>query len=520
MPPPVRTPEKRPPNKPRLYANPHVVLAAILLLAAFLRLFELTTIPPPLHFDESMNGNDAMENIERGRILPFYPQNGGREGLYINIETALIALFGPEAWMLRVPAAIMGILTVWGLYLLVAELFTPTIGLLAAFFTAASFWHVLFSRLALRAIGAPLFAVWTLYLLLDAMDRMRRQQPYLLQTLAAGLACGLGFYTYIAYRVTPAMLLLALLYGFFEARRVKAVPGFIRVAGIFSAAAIVTVAPLAVYFVQNPETLMHRSAEVSILNAGNPAAELLSNIWKTVQMIFTRGDFDWLHNIAFRPVVYWPVAIFSALGAALAVRALRKREMWFPHALLLLWLVVGSLPALLSSENMPSAIRSILMIPPIFTLAAIGARQAYDWLMPYAPREALAAVAALLFVGLAVETYHAYFDVWANDPNVPATFDAASVEIVNKIKELPQTAPKYVVPVTPGAAPGVPPPAQTVMFLTQSYTEKQRRETNIHYILHKATDKEDGIDFCRKVALQYRENVFCLEVNRKTPPKF
>ena len=77
-----------------------------------------------------------------------------------------------------------------------------------------------------------------------------------------------------------------------------------------------------------------------------------------------------------------------------------------------------------------------------------------------------------------------------------------------------------MVPVSPGAPLGVPPPAQTVMFLTQSYTAKQREETNIHYVIRQAGDVEDGVAFCRKVALSVKENVFCLQVNRKTAPKF
>jgi 4-amino-4-deoxy-L-arabinose transferase-like glycosyltransferase len=500
--------------------RPQYILAAILLLATFLRLFQITTIPPPLHFDESMNGNDAMENLELGRILPFYPQNGGREGLYINIETALIYFFGPQAWMLRVPAAIFGILTVWGIYLLASQLFSVPVGLLAAFFTASSFWHLLFSRLALRAIAAPLFAVWAVYFLIDSIRRARDGRPYLARSIAAGLLCGLGFYTYIAYRVTPALILLVLIYGWSEARRAKWMPVLLRLAGVFIAVTLITVAPLAYYFVQHPDALTHRSAEVSIFNAPSPAAELLSNIWKTVRMIFTRGDFDWLHGIAYRPEVFWPVAILFAFGTALSLASLARRDAWFPHALTLSWLVLGAVPAVLSNENMPSAIRSILMIPAIFMLAAYGAWRLYLRLSPRAASQALAAVAAVLILGVTYDTYHAYFDVWATDPNVPATFDAASVDIVNRINALPLTAPKYVVPVTPGAPPGVPPPAQTIMFLTQSYTEKQRRETNIHYILHQRTDKEDGIDFCRKVAIEYRENVFCLQVNRKSQPKF
>jgi len=68
------------------------------------------------------------------------------------------------------------------------------------------------------------------------------------------------------------------------------------------------------------------------------------------------------------------------------------------------------------------------------------------------------------------------------------------------------------VPVSPGAPIGVPAAAQTVMFLTQSYTAKQREETNIHYIIRQAGDAEDGIDFCRKVALSVKRT--CLSAGQ------
>lgn len=493
-----------------------LALIAILALAAFLRLFQLTTVPPPLHFDEAMNGNEAMENVELGRMMPFYAQNGGREGLYINIETALIYLFSPEAWMLRLPAAIFGVLTVWGIYLLAADLFSVPIALLAAFFTATSFWHILFSRLGLRAIAAPLFAVWTLHFLIGSLRRSHKSRPYLAQAVVSGLLFGLGFYTYIAYRVAPAFVLVALIYGFVALRG----PSFLKLVSAFAATAAVTVTPLALYFIKDPEMLTHRSAEVSIFHAANPSAEFLGNVWKTIQMIFTRGDMDWHFNIAYRAVVFWPVAILFAIGLVLSIRALVRRQDWFPHALLLTWVFVGAVPAVLSTEGMPSAIRSILMIPPIFMLAANAAWQLYRWIVPRAPAQILPLGLAIVILALTYEAYHSYFDVWARDPNVPTAFDAASVDIANRVNALPKTAPKYIVPVTPGAGYGVPTPAQTIMFLTQSYTEKQRRDANIQYILHKPTDAVDGIDFCRQVAIQYRENVFCLEVRRLLPPKF
>lgn len=509
------TPPPAPAAEPFSIWRPRYALLLILALAAFLRFFELTTIPPPLYFDEAMNGNDALQDLETGRMDVFYPQNGGREGLYINIETALIYLFGPEPWLLRLPAAVFGTLTVWGVYLLATELFSVPIGLLACFFIATSFWHVLFSRLGLRAIAAPFFAVWALYFLLDAMRRRGAGRPDTARLILAGFLCGLGFYTYIAYRVTPALVLLVFVYWWLEARR-EALRGL----AVFTVTGLITVAPLVYYFVRHPDQLLHRSAEVSIFNKPNPSGELLLNIRKTVQMIFTRGDFYWLHNIAFRPVVFWPVAILFAAGLIAALVSIFRRSGWFPNALMLTWLVLGAVPAVLSSENMPSAIRSILMIPAIFTLAAVGAYRVYDWLSKRAPRDATLAASAVLFAGLAFECYHSYFMVWATDPNVPIAFDAASVDIVNRINALPKTAPKYVVPVTIGDTNGMPPPAQTVMFLTQSYTARQREETNIHYIIRQPGEVEDGVAFCRKVALEVKGDVFCLQVNRKAAPKF
>ncbi|HEV3201887.1 MAG TPA: glycosyltransferase family 39 protein, partial [Bryobacteraceae bacterium] len=132
----------------------YALLLLILSIAGFLRLYRFTTIPPGLYRDEAMNGSNALEVLETGRFQVFYPENGGREGLYINVATVFISVCGNKAWVLRLPAAIFGILTVWGVYLLVAELASVETALLAAFFLATCFWHIDFSRIAFRAIAA------------------------------------------------------------------------------------------------------------------------------------------------------------------------------------------------------------------------------------------------------------------------------------------------------------------------------------------------------------------------------
>src|SRR3989338_6909601 len=109
-------------------------ILAIMLLAAFFRFWGLTQIPPGLYPDEAMNGNNALEAIAHKDWKVFYPENNGREGLFINVQSAFIYFLGNKPWVLRLPSAIFGTLTVLGLYFLAKLLFTERVALLASFF--------------------------------------------------------------------------------------------------------------------------------------------------------------------------------------------------------------------------------------------------------------------------------------------------------------------------------------------------------------------------------------------------
>lgn len=508
-----------------------ILLCLILACGAFLRFHEITTIPPALCSDEAMNGNNALENLETGRLALFYPENGGREGLFINIQTAFVYLFGNKAWALRLPSAIFGTLTIWGVYCLAAELYSVPAGLLASFFLATSFWHINFSRIGLRAITSVFFLVWALYFLLDALRRARQGRPHPGRMAWAGAVYGLGFYTYIAYRASPPLIALILVYAYVHARRNGCVAALARASAVYALTAIAVVVPLALYFVGNPEMLSHRSAEISIFGAPRPLVELLLNIRKTIQMIFTKGDYDWLHNIAWRPMILWPVAILFALGIALGIAALYRRARrgaeggegiaaWFAYVLALLWLALGAVPAVLSRENMPNAIRSILMVPAIVVLAAAGGCWLYGQLARKLSPRWLQVASAGLLLALGGEAYHSYFEVWATSFDVTQVFNIAGANIADRINALPKTAPKHVIVVEPGAPIGLPPSAETVMFLTGSYTKKGQEEGNIHYITRQAGDKLDGVPFCQQVGATLQGDVFCLQVNWLRPPTF
>ena len=106
-----------------------------------------------------MNGNNAMEALRTHDFKVFYPENNGREGLMIAVQAAFLRVLlplnhdRPRPWMLRLPNAFFGTLTVLTVYLLASILLGEAVGFLSAFLLATSFWHILISRTAFVPIS-------------------------------------------------------------------------------------------------------------------------------------------------------------------------------------------------------------------------------------------------------------------------------------------------------------------------------------------------------------------------------
>ena len=60
-------------------------LILVILVAAFLRLWQFQDIPPGIYPDEAMNATDAIRTLETRQPQVFYPANNGREGLFISV---------------------------------------------------------------------------------------------------------------------------------------------------------------------------------------------------------------------------------------------------------------------------------------------------------------------------------------------------------------------------------------------------------------------------------------------------
>jgi len=502
-----------------------IILLSIVVLASIFRLGGLFAIPPGLYPDEAMNGNNALEAISTDNYKTFYPENNGREGIFINIQAFFLKFllnFYPstEPWMLRFTSTLFGILTVLGVYFLTKELFRKNerakiFALVSAFFIATSFWHINFSRIGFRAIMAPCFLVWGIYLLLLSFRKIEESSQLLISNfqnlkfpperlklfsragkvlfpIFAGIIYGLGMHSYIAYRATPLLIffiffLLALEYNWKQ---------IIKFVLLFVLGSILVSIPLITYFAQNPQDFLGRTSQVSIFSGGSPLKDLGLNIVKTIGMFFVYGDGNWRHNLSGAPELFWPVAIFFACGIIVGIITIFKKKndgeklRWFKNSasgfwILFAWLVIAALPVVISNEGIPHALRAILMIPPAMILAGVGSVLIYDWVKNKNIPKILLNISAGLTLGLiGMYTFYSYFIIWGPHQETANAFSSDSIEIGHMLNSLPKKINKYIVVEGGGTlVRGIPMSSQTVMYITDSFTQEKQKEKNIFYIL-------------------------------------
>jgi len=500
----------------------HWLLFLIIIIAAFLRLGNLPAVPPGLYPDEAMNGNNALEALATGDWKVFYPENNGREGLFINIQSFSLALFGNEPWALRFPSAIFGILTVLGVYFLTKELFgyeireeyentknekgkdsyirnkfvfrSEHIALLAAFLLATSFWHINFSRIGFRAIMAPAFLTWGIYFLLLYLNRITtavsklKIRNLLLLPLLAGVIYGLGFHSYIAYRATPLLVLFIFL-TYLLKNKEGVVRKKILVSGLwFLVASFIVFLPLGIHFLNNPPDFFGRTTQISVFNSPTPLKDLALNTIKTLGMFNFAGDYNWRHNLAGQPQLFWPVGIMFLAGLLISVRYVIRDTRYL---ILLAWLGVAALPVIISNEGLPHALRAISMIPPVFILAGAGGVWIYRFFLEKIRNpQSLKAGAVIILVIIMGQAYYTYFIRWAKNSNTADAFASNYVEIGRELNKLPNDLPKYVIVNAGGVdVRGLPMSTQTVMFITDTFTPEKQVEKNIHYLLPDQIEK-------------------------------
>ncbi|HEU0167866.1 MAG TPA: glycosyltransferase family 39 protein, partial [Chloroflexota bacterium] len=138
---------------------------ALLLAAAFLRLYKLDSLPPGMFIDVATNGLDIRNVLTLHQFPVFFPRNYGREALFIYFQAFLVAGAGMHPVVFTWSAVAMGMLTIALSYRLFDAMFGRWPALFGAALLAFSLWYVDLSRFGLRTNSLPPLLVATLYFL-------------------------------------------------------------------------------------------------------------------------------------------------------------------------------------------------------------------------------------------------------------------------------------------------------------------------------------------------------------------
>ncbi len=406
------------------------LVGAIVLVGFLLRVIAPWYAPHGWRDDELSSALVVTGHVLEGDFRIYYPDASGHEGLYEYAQAATMLIFGPSVWGIRGPSILFGTVAVLLTYLLARNLSGWPTATVAASLLAVSFWSLMYSRTGQRHISATVTMLLSFYFLWQAVRRAEEGRSRALGWFAlAGLAMGLGFYTYFAARGVPLIVGAWGLYLLVWRRDWwQAIWHGLAVTLVIALALGI---PLALTLWQQPEAEA-RISEVArpIHDATQGDFSTLGRYALTTLSMFTHdGDEEWLYNIPHRPVfgALGGVLLWGGVGMALvqSLGWLRDPRMAFS----LVWLLAGIAPGALS---VPAASlgHTILAQPVAMIFPALAINGAGYWLTTHAgasgriypPRWLSLGAATVLASAITLlgwETLRGirdYFFVWPADP--------------------------------------------------------------------------------------------------------
>lgn len=312
----------------------YILLIGLLLLAVFLRVYRIATVPLGVHIDETGLGLNAWSianfGTDRyGNFMPVCPSNfyGEQSAFYTYFCALFVKIFGLNMYTLRMPGVIMGILTVvfgalimkgkWGEKGLLAGL--ALLGICP--------WFVMSSRYALDCnvmLGMLTIALYSLMRLMRRVQEEPEKKHYGNFALT-GILFGLVLYTYIIAAIVIAVfgILFGAYYLFYKKEnkglRFKqllfmAIPMVILVIPLLLVVCVnyFDLEPIVTPFFSVPRMITNRTEEVAF-TLGDIPGKLKRLIYVlTSDGIFGSSDRYWS--------MYWWSLPFALMGGIFSIR--------------------------------------------------------------------------------------------------------------------------------------------------------------------------------------------------------
>lgn len=424
-----------------IFKQPLALLCLIVILAGFLRFYQLGTNPPALTWDEVAWGYNAYAigidgKDEFGHFLPytsFVSFGDYKPPVYAYLIVLPVWLFGLTEVAVRFPSAFLGTLTVGVTYFLVKELFEDrrfkknqsqsyieVIALTSSLFLAISPWHIMLSRAAFEANVASFFIVTGVWLFLLAI---RRNSWFLILSVCCFVLC---MYTFNSVRVDAPLLFIVLILG--NVRQLLKIKKTVITSFIIG---LVILLPIIPFLFSHQAKLRYQEvnifSDITIVKTVNQEIANDHNAWWSkiihnrrvaYMQVFMQHYFDNLnstflfingdHNPKFSTqdvgqMYLWDLP-FLVIGTIFLF--CHKRGKWW---IIPIWLVIGIIPAGLSLPT-PHALRSEGTLPTWQILIAYGFVTSMAMIRRYQKIIVSSLIVILLlFVGYYLHGYYTHY---------------------------------------------------------------------------------------------------------------
>jgi 4-amino-4-deoxy-L-arabinose transferase-like glycosyltransferase len=426
------------------------ILFLILILAVFLRFWQLGKTPKGFYLDEAALGYNAYSIMqtgkdEFGKSWPILFRSFGdfKAPVYTYLLIPIYKIFGMSVWSTRVLSAASGVAGIWFVFWLVKNLSQKTnLALITVLLLAISPWAIIFSRTSYETNVAFTFfviALWSFY-------KFKKNKKYL---ILAAIMAALAFLTYHSERVIVPLVFLVLFIrerkNIFDKKNIKT----LVIAFVLGFLIILPTVKL-----MTTPGFLSRLNSLSILS---PSVKQPSGFdqnltgWKNIvfnnRQILQMKEFSSLYTSYFSPrylfglgdpgprssypdlapFLFWELPFFI-IGIIWLFKKteIKNKEIKF---LLVLLMIVSPIPASITRDPF-SSIRALPLVLPLTILVAIGVNK---FLEKYQKIGLVMLIGLIIWSGgkiyLSVFKFNDYFRGYAWEEGIE--------EMVNKIKQEP-----------------------------------------------------------------------------------
>lgn len=368
-----------------------IVFTIIFLTAILLRFYQLGVNPPSLDWDEASLGYNAYSILKTGADeygnkfpLSFRSFDDYKPPLYVYLTVPSIALFGLNEFSVRLPSAILGVLTVVVTYFLVKELLNNRIAFFSMFFVAVSPWSLQFSRAAFEGnIGLFFFALGILFFLKGLKHRKA--------LFLSAIPFALSVYSYHSFRLmVPIFILFGCILFWKELLKEKfysmsfliliiflSLPVFLSLKtnqGAGSRLSMVTLFEVPNILDRSINQLEYDQSKNDYLGLFFHNRRIVYSLaivkgyldhWNP-DFLFLHGDGGRQHHAVDMGMIYFWDLPFILLGIHSLLNRFSKRVL-----LLFIWFLIAPLASSVTTGT-PHPVRAIAMLIPLHIFSAVG----------------------------------------------------------------------------------------------------------------------------------------------------